>query len=397
MTLRRPRLDAGAAADAPEAVITPAPRYVPRGVRVLNAGVSGFLFAQEGDDRLHWVDYRTGADRVLDQQLEKKPVYDVDEGRFDGLATSQGWYGDGSDTVALYTEAPAPQVALWNAADAHPVVTRIAIPQGQSYVGTFGTSVLTRTGSWMETTSLHVLTSADGAVSDRTVTDIPEGATFTSGIEDADARSVVIRYQEPATTPGGERFPRWGVLDLATAAVRVLPPAVPGGHTWDEADNVRLGPDAVYLRWRDRTYTRDRDNPLTQLRESETNWIQDGSDFAVVGSAAIGVRDINAGDNSHRGEQLRSGALDGSGESDVLLQAARTGFATAPDGSVIVVGAKAKTPDAALEWAIHRVTAKPDGHPQISRVVEVEPAPANVYGLALGSGILSVADESGHV
>jgi hypothetical protein len=62
-------------------VVNPGARFVPRATRVLNAGETGFLTAQEGDDRLRWIDYATGAATVLADPLPKPLEYDVEAGR----------------------------------------------------------------------------------------------------------------------------------------------------------------------------------------------------------------------------------------------------------------------------------------------------------------------------
>ncbi len=69
-------------ASAEPVVISPGARFVPRATVVLNTGETGFLTAQEGDDRLRWIDYATGATTVLDHRLPKPLAYDVDDLRF---------------------------------------------------------------------------------------------------------------------------------------------------------------------------------------------------------------------------------------------------------------------------------------------------------------------------
>ncbi|WP_037900866.1 MULTISPECIES: hypothetical protein [Streptomyces] len=93
------------AAAADEVVLPAAARAVPRATQILNAGTSGFLWAQEGDDRLLWTDYATGTTTALEKRLDVPVRYDIDSGYFHEAASFQpGYYGDGSDTVALYSE-----------------------------------------------------------------------------------------------------------------------------------------------------------------------------------------------------------------------------------------------------------------------------------------------------
>ncbi|WKX19799.1 hypothetical protein [Streptomyces sp. HUAS CX7] len=149
---------ATAAADTPAAsadpvVVSPGARFVPRATLVLNAGETGFLTAQEGDDRLRWIDYATGATTVLDHRLPEPLSYDVDDFRFDRYP---GDFGHGSDTVALYAASPSPHVTLQQRAGDGPTVT-IPVPDGQTYVATYGDTVITRTGTEDAATGLHLL------------------------------------------------------------------------------------------------------------------------------------------------------------------------------------------------------------------------------------------------
>lgn len=146
------------AASAEPVVISPGARFVPRATLVLNTGETGFLTAQEGDDRLRWIDYATGTTTVLDHRLPKPLAYDVDDLR---IAEYPGEFGHGSDTVALYAASPSPHVTLQQRAGDGPAVT-VPIPEGQSYVATYGDTVITRTGAENAETSLHLLRTENG-------------------------------------------------------------------------------------------------------------------------------------------------------------------------------------------------------------------------------------------
>ncbi|MFU0243522.1 hypothetical protein ACKI1J_48585, partial [Streptomyces scabiei] len=208
-----------AAADTPAAsagpvVVSPGARFVPRATLVLNAGETGFLTAQEGDDRLRWIDYATGATTVLDHRLPAPLSYDVDDFRFDRYP---GQFGHGSDTVALYAPSPAPHVTLQQRAGDGPTVT-VPLPEGHSYVATYGDTVVTRTGAENAVTSLHLLRSENGEVRDRRVEGLPEGWSLTLG--DGDARSVAVhggKWGEDGTQSQG-----WWVVDLATGSLKTL-------------------------------------------------------------------------------------------------------------------------------------------------------------------------------
>lgn len=66
----------------------------------------------------------------------------------------------------------------------------------------------------------------------------------------------------------------------------------------------------------------------------------------------------------------------------------------APDGSVLVAGAERYVERGDLDWGVYRIAPAADGTVTRTRVTAVEPFPAQIHGLSLGSGILSTADNS---
>ncbi|MEV1052546.1 hypothetical protein [Streptomyces sp. NPDC049887] len=72
----------------------------------------------------------------------------------------------------------------------------------------------------------------------------------------------------------------------------------------------------------------------------------------------------------------------------------RTSRAVAPDGSVLIAGATTAPAQGDVDWAVHRILPKADGSLETRRLATVEPMPAHIYGLSLGSGILTTADDS---
>ncbi|HEX8347008.1 MAG TPA: hypothetical protein VF657_20060 [Actinoplanes sp.] len=72
-----------AAAVPGEPVLPPAARAVPRATQILNAGTTGFLWAQESDDRLLWTDHATGTTTALAERLPAPVAYDINR-RTDG-------------------------------------------------------------------------------------------------------------------------------------------------------------------------------------------------------------------------------------------------------------------------------------------------------------------------
>ncbi|MFD5325431.1 FlgD immunoglobulin-like domain containing protein [Streptomyces sp. NPDC127092] len=365
-------------------VVVPAgARFVPRATLVLNAGQTGFLTAQEGDDRLRWIDYATGATTILDQRLPKKPVYDVDEGRFLS-APGIGTYGYGTDTLAVFEESPSPRVTLGPVKGGEPTVT-IAIPEGQSYVATYGSTVVTRTGTEQASTGLHLLTTTEGgAVQDRAIEGLPEG--WRLGVA-GDARSVVISGSIWVDSKAETRS--W-LVDLSDGVLKELPEK----YSWDQ---LRLGPDWIL---RDGYYEGallDRADVAAPEQELDLRDVPYEDAVAAIGTKATGtalltLAPINGGDNEYQGRVLWHHRPDG-GKED-LLAVARGDITNLPDGSALVAGAETKPHRGPLDWGFYRFTRASDGTIARTRVADIEDMPARPAGIALGSGILTTADDS---
>ncbi|MFF9866690.1 FlgD immunoglobulin-like domain containing protein [Streptomyces sp. NPDC013953] len=382
-------LPATAAEASDVTVLPPAPRFAPRGTSILNAGETGYLLAQEGDDRLLWIDYATGSATPLTTRLPEKPRFDIDSGSWDRwqrLPIADGaHYGQGSDTVALHSASPAPHVTLQKGAGAP--FADIVLPEGQAYVGTFGDSVLTRTGAADAPTGYHLLRHEAGKVTDTPVTGLPEGAVL-QGVEDGDARSLILRHTVSAEATN----PSWSLVDLADGVAKPLPDRPDPENAW-EVNGFRLGGESILrLRTgRGMVDVLDRAAPHAVVRTVGNNPIGDG-EYAMVGTSVLGLSTQNPGDNEYRGETLFR-LLDEEGDSQAVLELAR-GMATAPDGSVLVAGATNPPAQGDIDWAIHRVVPKADGGVEVRRLTTIEPAPAHIYGLSLGSGVLTTADSS---
>ncbi|MER7441781.1 FG-GAP-like repeat-containing protein [Micromonospora avicenniae] len=377
-----------------ELVLPAESRAVPRATRILNAGVTGFLWAQEGDDRLLWTEYTSGTATALAQRLPAPIQYDVDNGYFPyGASFEPGWYGAGSDTVALYSAEPAPHVTLLRGAT--PTGVEVPIPEGHSYRGTFGDVVLTRTGDDGSPAAYHLWRVQGGDVTGTTVTGLPADAHEVV-VEDGDARSVVLRYKVGDGSEGSDVWPHWGLVDLATAALTPLPDRVDPENGW-EVSGFRLSTDSVLrLRaGRGGADVYDRSDLSAQPHTLDTGSFSYQAEFAVVGSALLGVEPVWPGNNLYRGQPLWAYSFGGTEivRTKVMDPAAHQ-IVPAPDGSVLVAGAERYVEEGDLDWGVYRVAQAADGSITRSRLTAVEPVPAQIYGLALGSGILSRADDS---
>ncbi|MEU1436990.1 FG-GAP-like repeat-containing protein [Streptomyces sp. NPDC005786] len=361
-------------------VVHPGARFVPRATHVLNAGETGFLTAQEGDDRLRWIDYDSGAATVLADRLPKPLEYDPEEGRPRG-----DWptgFGHGSDTVAVYAAGPSPHVTLQQRAGGG-ATTTVAIPEGQSYVGTYGTTVVTRTGTDDAETSLHLLRADAGRATEKRLEGLPEG--WNLSISEGDAQSVVVRgilWDDDRMTDG------WWLVDLASGHVETLDADL-YDVTLGNGTVVQVGPgDGNY----DVAEEFDRSDLAAPIRVLKIDDFS-ADTMRMLGNTLIGVKSPNSGNNEYRGQPLYRLADDG-GTGEELLAAATTSLSMAPDGSVLVAGAETVTHRGPLDWGYYRFTAAADGTLTRRRVADIEDMPAQPAGIALGSGILTTSDDS---
>ncbi|WP_406060721.1 FG-GAP-like repeat-containing protein [Streptomyces sp. NBC_01077] len=373
----------GAAAETPgttgeAVVVSPGARFVPRATIVLNAGETGFLTAQEGDDRLRWIDYATGRTTVLDHRLPKPLSYDVDEFRFTEYPAD---FGHGSDTVAVHSESPAPHVTLQQRAGGG-ATTTVAIPEGQTYVGTYGDTVITRTGTESAVTSLHLLHPEAGGVREQKLEGLPEG--WNLSISEGDARSIAVRgikWVDSTMSQG------WWVVDLASGKIKTL--STHGESVSFDKDTVfhlgaPSGSDAQVYR-RD-----DLDAAPTTLDLRDVASYDDV--VRRLGDALVTVSPPNPGNNEYRGNRLAQYVPDGIDTS--LLDVASTSLSRTPDGSLLVAGAEQRTDYGALDWGYYRFTAAADGTVTRKRLADIEDMEAKPAGISLGSGILTTADDS---
>ncbi|MFE5595091.1 FG-GAP-like repeat-containing protein [Streptomyces sp. NPDC056549] len=380
-----PSAFADSASDA--TVLPAAPRFSPRATSILNAGETGYLLAQEGDDRLLWVDYATGSASPLAVTLPEKPRYDFENGYWDYHQQlplgGGGYYGDDSDTVALYSATPTPHVTLQKGAGA--VFADVVLPEGQSYVGTFGDAVLTCTGGADAPTGYHLLRHEASKVTDTPITGFPEGSVL-SRVEDADAKSLILRYSEPAK----DGWARWRIVDFTDGVAEPLPDRPVPDQPW-RVDGFRLGAGTILRGGRDLL---DRAAPDTVIRTVNPGVVSDNATIVPVGTAVLAVRPQNPGDREYRGSELWTLPGEDEGLTQPVLQQAYAQVVLAPDGTALVAGAKTADWKGDIDWAVHRIVPTADGGVEARRLRTVDPMPARIYGLSLGSGILTTAENS---
>ncbi|WP_369030158.1 FG-GAP-like repeat-containing protein [Streptomyces adonidis] len=383
-----------AVAAAGELVLPAAPRAVPRATQILNAGASGFLWAQEGDDRLLWTSYATGATTALEQRLPAPVEYDIDNGYFRGEYASfhPGWYGDGSDTVALYSEEDD-QVTLLHGDGASGGADVVPVPEYHDYQGTFGDTVLTSTSGRNGNPNAYQLWRVQdgGGVTETPVTGLPDGAGNIV-VEDGDARSVILHF---STGDNEDGWGHWGIVDLATGVFGALPDRADSSDGGWEVTGFRLGTDSVVrLRpGRGKTDVYDRGDLTAPPRTVETASFSSDAAFGIVGDTLLGVEPVWPGNDLYRGQPLWALASDGTDTTKVMDPAAHQ-LVQAPDGSILVAGAERYVERGDLDWGVYRVAPAADGSVTRTRLTAVEPFPAQIRGLSLGSGILTTADNS---
>ncbi|MFE5946654.1 FG-GAP-like repeat-containing protein [Streptomyces sp. NPDC056480] len=376
----------GATADTPGAsgeavVVSPGARFVPRATLVLNAGETGFLTAREGDDRLRWIDYATGRATVLDHRLPKPLAYDVDEYRFTAYPAD---FGHGSDTVAIHSESPTPHVTLQQRAGGGATV-EVPIPEGQTYVATYGDTVITRTGTERAVTSLHLLRAEAGGIREQRLEGLPEG--WNLSISEGDARSVAVRGIKWADSTMSQG---WWVVDLASGKLTTLS---------THGESVSFDRDSVFH------YGAPSNSEAQVYRRDDLDAAPATLDLRDVASYDDVVRPLGdsfitvtppspGNDGGYRGNHLVQRGITGSWKS--LLAVASPSVHRTPDGSLLVAGAEQNTSYGALDWGYHLVTEAADGTVTRRRVADIEDMEAKPAGISLGSGILTTSDDSNY-
>ncbi|WP_433530641.1 FlgD immunoglobulin-like domain containing protein [Micromonospora sp. CA-263727] len=372
---------AAAPQPASELVLPAEQRAIPRATRILNAGTTGFLWAQEDDDRLLWTEYATGVATALDQRLPEPVRYDIDGWWPSAPSFHPGWYGAGSDTVAVYSAEPSPRVALLQGASGG---STVSLPEGRSYQGTFGDTVLTRT----DDLAYHLLR----AGTDTAVTGLPADVIEVS-VEDGDNRSVLLRYR---TGDPSDHWGHWGLIDLAAATFTALPDRPDPDNGW-EVSGFRLAAEAV-LRLRSgrgKLDVLDRSDPSAQPYTIDTGFFTYEATHGIVGSHVLSIEPVWPGNSIYRGQPLWAQSVDAPEHRQAtVMRPAAHQIVQAPDGSALVAGAHQYVDQGDLDWGIYRITQAADGSVERHRVTPVQPMPAQIHGLALGSGILSTADNS---
>ncbi|MGW3177123.1 hypothetical protein [Streptomyces sp. NPDC001153] len=371
---------ASASADTTsETVIPAALLYNSPSEVILFAGTNGFLHRPDNQSGYVWTKYAGGADIPMP---EVTPTAQN--------AQTPGYWGAGSDVVAT---ASADGYQLYDMDSG--TTTTITPGAGQSYLGTFGSRVLTVTKAADGTvTGFHVLGAADGQQTDTPVTGWPSGAAPQAQVLAGDADSVVIRYTDSSS---GTTESRMALVDLATGAV------TPVNSGPLASTHVIL--TGKYIAWYSMTAVpasgtagqvsyMARSAPDGTVSTVQVPLAPLGSGYSTV-LRYMGL----AGDSllitygvSHTGPSVADDTLgyplytmplSGSATVTPVLDHANMNILRQAPNGVVALGGPAAT-----DWAARLFTAGPDGTPTGTAVDSDPDMPAPIDGLALGNGTL---------
>ena len=338
----------------------------PRRERLLAAGETGFLHRQEEVSGLLWTSYADGT--TVDVE-GPDGVYEPDSPCYYITETCpSGWYGQGSDTVALPDLDDNDPVSLWTPGSAglKTVDLSSTVSTGSTdYIGTFGATVVAQDrdafidgegadGYWLELNDF-----VDGKQRNRVVTGYPADASRRSGLQTGDASGALIVYSLESTL-------RIGYLDFATATFTEAFTGI------DASAKPVLTADSVG--W----YTAASGlhlKPRTDLTAEET--------VPVAGGATTGGLPVLVGDWLLLGGEAVS-LTDGS--TRTLLSSTYGNPLATPDGGALVTGGTGTT-----DWWVQRITQGSDGALQLTKVLKVPPYEKDTSGLALSRGHLRIA------
>ncbi|MDT7847265.1 hypothetical protein [Streptomyces justiciae] len=371
-----PAAHADTAAPAPLTIDAP-DRYLPRGLNLESAGGTGDLGRMERDGSEDFTGYRWTPTSGTASAIGKDPA-DLSAQRIGGFA---------SDVVGVYTPADR-SVELKDMKAGTSI--RFTLPEGQTYQGTYGDTVLTAT--WTadgSVESLHLLRPRDdGELKDTTVTgkDGVKPASYKVLGGDADTLAIWV---------SGDSTGQVGLVDTTTGRITgVLKGTWGSGYT-----QVAVG--GTYVAWFDPAYGDQKAHLLRRdaLDGAETT-VDVASSYdqrayiALVGDWLVSLRQTESFRNSDapkdRGEPLLAVSLTG-GQVRTLLPHARLGgtygLNSTPDGGVLVAGGAS-----AGDWGVRKVTAASDGTLALSTLRSVAPKAGTYGAVTMAAGDLATSE-----
>ncbi|MEU0029699.1 FG-GAP-like repeat-containing protein [Streptomyces sp. NPDC006335] len=344
-------LVAPAHAETATEIIVPATmRTTPRTAYLQSAGASGFLeyrSTAEGSG-LWWTSY----------EGSRKPV----DGAGGLGPRTAGSYGTGSDVVALGpTQGSGGQVLLRDMGTG--TTETVAIPAGQSYLQTYGRTVLTSTSTGGERTQLFLLHNENGSTVQKPVTGFPDGTVFPF-FPRGSASGILVNYNGP------DHVLHYAWVDAGTGAATILPPlvnsdAVVGSDylvSWYGTSRVRVYAQGSY------------DSPTHEVAFPRTS---ENTILGVVGDALVVARRSGSS-----GWSVSALPFDGSAELP-LFKRADPATVMPPDGGLVLAGG-----ESSVDYGIAKVQAGADGLPRVHRIVDLPAVPMGIESLDLSGGEL---------
>jgi streptogramin lyase len=355
-----------AAAETQEIVIQPETRSKPRVDTPKAGGVTGFLHTQEGRDGYLWTDYATGAS-----------------------ASVPGLTSLPSSTLVRPVKSDSDQILLWTTGtdsytllDPHTGERReMPLPAGYEVRGTTAGKVVAVRGATPTTPAAGVLLGTEPGSTESLPITLPSGAKLNPGAIDpraSDDQGALFWYWQD----GGYRF---GMLDPTTGVVSPIS-AVAGFNPM----STTLTEKRIFWWVSTTVYWIPRDDLSASAQEitlpSNANAISVVGDTLLMAQPAVDPID-------KFDESVTAWPLNGGQPSTVLdhMASASTLPPFAADHSALIVGGSS-----AKDWAVHRFTEGADGTLKRKAVESLSPLPADVLGLDLYRGDLTLADDSSY-
>jgi hypothetical protein len=354
----------------PAAVVPASTLALPQADTLLTAGGTGFLHLRGSS--YQWTPYGGGNSTTLTGLAAPLRPY----------ATLGGWLGEGSDVVAQKTGTGNGSILLRDMAHGG-TTTSVALPTGQLYQGTYGSTVLTRTVGTAPV--LHLLrAAADGSTTDLTVSGLTGVISFGAVIQ-GDATGVAVQYQDK------QGF-HLAVVDLASGAATSVPGVM---AAFQSLAQIVVTPTALVVQpvpQQSGVEVYDRAD-LTEAPQSVSGPSDPNGKtlaFALVGSQVLGL----TGTSSGTGYAVSAQPVDG-GTGSTLLGYAFPEILPTPDGGALVAGATDAAAYGSGGFAYYRVPpVTGDGAPALDPTADVVPVNATTAGLSLSRGTLTVVDNS---
>ncbi|WP_129798688.1 FG-GAP-like repeat-containing protein [Streptomyces sp. F001] len=345
-------LVAPAHAETATEIIVPATmRTTPRTAYLQSAGASGFLeyrSTAEGSG-LWWTGY----------DGSRKPV----EGGERLEPRTPGAYGTGSDVVALRpSQSSGGQVLLRDMGTG--TTETVTIPADQSYIRTYGRTVLTGTSTGGERTRLFLLHDENGSTVQKPITGFPDGTVFPF-YPTGTASGIFVNFYGP------DRVLHYAWVDLETGTATLLPSQVASMDTvvgsdylasWYSTSQVRVYAKGAY----------DAPAHKVPFPRNSANKI-----LGVVGDSLVVARRSDSSVWS-----VSALPFDGSAELPLVKRADPAALVT-PDGGLLLAGG-----ESSLDYGIAKVEAGADGLPRMHRIVDLPAVPMGIESLDLSGGEL---------